>query len=493
MLRLNDVLRAIRTRWWAVLGGTVAGLAVAGALSAAAEPTYESSTRLLVSVAGPPDAPSAYQGSLFTRERIDSYAELLTTSQLAQQVVEDLGSPSLTAEQVAGTVTATPLPNTDILSVTVTDTSAARAQAIATSLGRQFTETVAELETPDDAQAPLVEVRTVEPATYEPAPVSPDVPRNLALGTALGFLAGLGLALLRDRLDPHVRSTRDARDATGASPVFRLPEDRQLSRSPLVDRLDPSSPTATAVQTVGLGLQHGSTAVAKVVVVSSAVPGEGKSTVAAALAGSLARSGRSVLLVDGNLWRPRLARYLGIEDGGPGLSDVLAGRAEVSDATRVLEDRFHVLLAGSMPEAPGAALASAGTRDLLDAMREYYDHVLIDAPALLPVVDAAALSASSDGCLVITRYGRTTRDELAEAATTLAAVGAQVLGVVVNRVPGKRAAHRRRGGYTADPDRGVGDPHGSSVDRASPTTGSPDPRGLHAGSVARYRRTPRTT
>lgn len=448
---LNDVLRAIRAGRWTVLAAVLAGLAVAGVLAATAVRTYVSSTDLFVSVPRTPDAPSAYQASLFTQERMDTYARLLTTTPLGQQVVDDLNVP-LTAEQVAGKVTAIPLPDTDILEVTVTDTSPERAQAIADSLGRQFAARVAELDTSEGAVGTTVEITVLEPATFEATPVSPSVPRYLILGAALGLLVGLALALLRLRMDGTVRSTADTGAAGGTDLVSRIPEDKGLAHPPLPRHLDGPSPATKALRGLALGFERptGGQPV-QVVVVTSPSPDEGKSTVATGLAVTLARAGSRVLLVDGNLWRPRVPRYLGLEVADRGLTDVLTGAAQPSDLIRVTEDgRLDVLPAGPMPADPGELFQSAAMRALLERLRQSYDYILVDAPPVLPVIDAAAMSASVDGYLLVTRHGRTKRDDVAEAATALGAVDGRLLGVVLNRFPATAATSAQRRRYLPD-------------------------------------------
>jgi receptor protein-tyrosine kinase len=451
VFRLNEVFRAIRTGRWTLLVGLLVGLALAAGLNATAVRTYASSTELFVSVTRTPDAPSAYQGSLFTQERMDSYARLLTTAQLAQQVVDDLGIP-LTANQVVAKVNAIPLPKTDILEVTVTDTSPERAQAIADSLGRQFARQVATLETSDVAQGPTVEVRPIEPATFEPATVSPGMSRYLAVGAALGLMVGLGIVLLRQRGDRTVRGTDDARTTADTTTVTRIFENKALAKPPLVAHLEGPSATAKSFRALRLTVENaGATHRTQVVVVTSAAPGEGKSTVAVGLAVSLARSGSRVLLVEGNLWRPRLTPYLGLAASETGLTDALTGVADVGEVTSASSvDGLSVLPAGPMPEDPGELLGSTEMRALVDSLRESYDYVVIDTPALLPLVDGAAVSAFADGVLLVTRFGRTRRDELGEAATALSAVDARLLGVVLNRVPASAAMRAERQKYKAD-------------------------------------------
>ena len=483
MFRLNEVLRAFRTERWTILVGMLVGLALAAGLSATAVQSYASSTQLFVSVTRTPDAPSAYQGSLFTQERMDSYAHLLTTAQLAQQVVDDLGVP-LTANQVVSKLNVIPLPKTDILDVTVTDTSPQRAQAIAESLGRQFALEVAALETTDAAQGPTVEVRTIEPATFEPAPVGPGLSRYLALGAVLGILGGLAFALARRRLDSTVRTLGDAQAAADTTLVTRLFEQKVLSKPPLVGRLaGPSSATKT-FRAIRLTVQNASGPDRpQVVVVTSAAPGEGKSTVAVGLAVSLARSGSRVLLVDANLWRPRLTHYLGLPASASGLTDVLAGTAEVNDVTMSTDDsQLRVLPAGPMPEDPGELLGSSAMRTLLDGLRGAYDVVVVDTPALLPLVDGAAVSALADGVLLVTRHGKTSRDELAEAATALSAVDARLLAVVINRVPRSAATRAERQKYKADSTRSATARPGSGVGDGLSRSDREEPDVLPAGS-----------
>ncbi|RBY84547.1 polysaccharide biosynthesis tyrosine autokinase [Blastococcus sp. TF02A-30] len=454
MFRLNDVLKAIRAGRWILVLAVLAGLGAAYLLSATAVRTYVSSTQLFVTMAGTTDAPSAYQGSLFTQERMDSYARLLSTSPTAQLVVDDLGVP-LTADQVLGKVTAVPVPDTDILEVTVTDTSPERAQAIADSLGRQFTAQVTALENPTATLGPTIAVQVIEPATFDATPVSPSVPRYLVVGVVLGLLVGLGLAVARQRADRTVRGVDAVRDASGGAPVVRLPEQRSLRRPPVSGAMDTASPADRAFRLAAQAVGHGGrTTAPRVVVVTSPAPDEGKSTVAAGLAVSLARSGRRVLLVDANLWRPRLPRYLGLPDGDLGLTSALSGAADWHDLVqRADAGGPEVLPAGPMPEDPGRLLGSPEMQAFLAAARASYDHVVVDAPALLPVVDAAALAASSDGVLLVTRHGRTTRTDLAEAASALTAVGARLLGVVLNRVPRSAATTTERQPYAPDTGR----------------------------------------
>jgi succinoglycan biosynthesis transport protein ExoP len=452
----TDALGLVRRHGRTVIAGVLAGLVLAGVLSWTAERTYTSSTQLWVGAAGPTATADAYEGNLFTQERINSYPQVLTSPDLTRQVVSELQLP-LTPEELADRIAVTVLPESIVLDVRVSDTSPERAQRIAASLGRLFTQRVTELETPAGATASTVSVRTVRTPTFEAEAVSPDVVGNLWRGAALGLLLGLALALVQNRTDRSVRADDDVEAAAGARVVGRLFADRHLGKHSVLDQPDGQRPLAEAFRALRLNLRHLTTDTPpRVVVVTGPLLGEGASTVAVNLSRSLATAGHRVILVDGDLRRPRVSRYLGLPDG-PGLTDVLSGDAQLQDVVQTgVEGRLTVLGAGPMPPDPEAALGSPRMKTLLDVLRTHWDFVVVDAPPLLPVVDGAVLSASADSCLLVVRYGRTRREHLAEAAAAVARVHVPSLGVVVNRVP-RRAADASPGSrpYEADGRRRV--------------------------------------
>ncbi|MGY1681914.1 polysaccharide biosynthesis tyrosine autokinase [Geodermatophilus sp. SYSU D01176] len=453
---LKDVLQAVRSGWWLLVGAVLLAVAAAGVLTWTATPLYSSSTQLFVSTSSSTDTSTAYQGNLFSQQRVTSYAQLLTGEQLAARVVDEL-SLDLTPTEVAAKVTATAVPETVILDVTVTDTSPQRAQDIATSLGAQFTQQVTELETPEGATASTVKVTTVEPADHSETPVSPNPTRNLALGAVLGLLLGLGLALLRSRLDNTVKAPEDIRELTGVGVIGTVLEDPRLAEEHLVADLDEHSVSAEAYRSIRTNLQFLNVDnPPRVIVISSSIPGEGKSTLAVNLSAVLAQQGSRVMLIEADLRRPRITRYMGLISGA-GLTNVLAGTAALHEVAQPWGDgKLTVLGAGPMPPNPSEMLGSAQMRALLEELRETHDFVVIDAPPLLPVTDAAVLSVLSDGCVVSTRFGETRREELAESTAVLQRIDAKLLGVVLNRVPQSTGTARGYGygySYEADPGR----------------------------------------
>jgi succinoglycan biosynthesis transport protein ExoP len=434
---LQTALDVVRSGWARIVTGVVLGALLAGAWTATATPQYSSSTRLFVSAAGAADPSAAYQGDLLSQQRVMSYAAILTGEALAAEVVDELELP-LSPADIAEKVQARALPETVLLEVTVTDSSAERARDIADALTEAFTDDVADLETPAGSEDPIVRVETVQPAQVDPEQVSPSVVRNVALGAFLGLLVGLAWALARLRLDRTVRTAQQVQALTGRGLLGSVPEDPQLELQHVVaGRGDADrSVAAERIRAIRTSLQYVSVDhPPKVVVVTSSVPGEGKTTVAVNLAAALAQTGRRVVFVEADLREPRAISYLGLISG-VGLTNILAGTATLEDVVQHWgEDDLAVIAAGPTPAHPSELLGSARMRTLVEALRSDYDHVVIDSPPLLPVTDAAVLGVVADGYLLTARYGVTRQEQLAAAADTLAGVDATVLGVVLNRTP----------------------------------------------------------
>jgi capsular exopolysaccharide synthesis family protein len=188
--------------------------------------------------------------------------------------------------------------------------------------------------------------------------------------------------------------------------------------------------------------------------ISSALPSEGKTTAVVNLALALADAGRSVTVVEADLRRPKVTRYLGLV-AGVGLTNVLAGKADIDEVMQPYGDGgVRVIGAGPLPPNPGELVASTHMAQLLEKLRAVSDFVLIDAPPLLPVADASGLAVHTDGVLLSVRYGTTRRDQLQQAVATLERVNAKTLGVFLNIVPAKAEAASAYGyGYDYDAPR----------------------------------------
>lgn len=430
----------LRKRWRVITFVTLVVVALAAGITMATTKTYAASTQFFVSTSGGDNVSALQQGNTFTQARVKSYSQLIESPKVLDPVIADLGL-KVSAEQLAAKVTSSIPLDTVIIEVTVTDTSAEQAARIAGSIAKTFPATIEKIEQVESKAPSPVKVTVTKGAAVEPAPISPKPLRNIALGLVLGLLFGFGAALLRDLLDTSIKGERDLRQITDKTVVGGIGYDSDAPEHPLIVQVDPRSQRAESFRSVRTNLQFIDVAnPPKTIVVTSSVPGEGKSTTAANLALSIAETGQQVVLIEGDLRRPRLLDYLGLE-GAVGLTDVLIGRVEVDDALQpVGASSLAVLGAGPVPPNPSELLGSTTMAELIQALRSRYDYVLIDAPPLLPVTDAAVLSAVVDGALVVVGAGIVSKEQLRHAIASLDAVNGQILGLIMNRVLSKDGA-----------------------------------------------------
>jgi receptor protein-tyrosine kinase len=395
---------------------------------------YASKTQLFVSTTESASTAEAFQGSQFSQQRVTSYARLLAGEELSTRVIDRLELP-LSPSQLAGRVTAAAIPQTVLLEVTVTDSSPERAQRIAAAIGEEFPSLIAELETSGSAGTSPVKVTVTDKPNVPASPSSPRIVRSALLGGLAGLLLGALLAIVRARLDRSVTDPAAVAELAGAPLIGTILRDEALEKGHLVLR-GSSSRTAEDFRQLRTNLQFLNVdRPPKVIMVSSAVPSEGKTTVVVNLALALADAGRKVTIIEADLRKPKVTRYLGMV-GGAGLTNILAGAAEVEEVVQSYgSGGLSVIAAGPTPPNPGELLASSHMMGLLDKLRGGNDYILVDAPPLLPVADSSGLAVMMDGVLLSVRYGSTTIEQLRQAATTLERVGATTLGVILNIVP----------------------------------------------------------
>jgi receptor protein-tyrosine kinase len=432
-MELRELLGALRTGWWLLVVGLVIGGATGLALASLTTPKYTSETQLFVTTTDSGSTTEVYQGSQFSQQRVSSYAELLTGEELASRVIDRLNLDT-TPELLARRISATPIPNTVLLDVAVTDESPARARDVATAVGTEFTSMVATLETPPGSQLSPVKVTVVKRPELPTSPSVPSAARDLALGLVIGLLLGTAVCIARVRLDRSVRGDEDAALLAGAPVIATILRDDALAKQHVIDRAV-GNRTAEAFRQLRSNLQFLNVEQPpKAIMVTSALPSEGKTTVAVNLALVLADAGRRVTIVEADLRRPKVTRYLGLV-GGVGVTNILAGSAAVDDVAQTYRNGLTVIAAGPKPPNPGELLSSSNMAALIEELKAVNDYVIVDSPPLLPVADSTALATYVDGVLLSVHLGSTRKEQVAQAAATLARVGATTLGVILNLVP----------------------------------------------------------
>lgn len=433
---LRDYLRVLRTRWILIVAFALGSVALAAGVTINSTPQYASKARLFISTSGSDDS-SAFQGSQFSLQRVKSYAELLTGQEIARRVVDDMNldeSPKALASQISASTS----PDTVILTVTVTDPGPRRARILAEAVSQAFVAYVAELETPPGRDQATIKASIVDPANTPSTPISPNPTRNITLGLIIGLLLGAGVAMLRETLDNTIKSAKQLESLVGVPIIGTIGYDTDAVSTPLISSLDTYAPRAEAFRVLRTNLQFiDPDAQHKVFVVTSSLPSEGKTTTAVNLALALAEGGEKVVLVEGDLRRPKISEYMRVESA-VGLTTVLIGKIPLADAVQLsATDGLSILTSGSTPPNPAELLKSESMSAVVAALRGSHDIVLIDAPPLLPVTDGALLAAQADGALLVVRHGKTTTDQLTLAVDRLEAVGATPVGVIFNMTPAK--------------------------------------------------------
>ena len=434
---LNEYVRVLRKRWRLITAAALVGLCLAVAYIATTTRVYRATVQLFVSTqgTGQDGLSAAVAGSQFSQARVTSYAQIVNTPPITEAVVQRLNLP-LTPQDLAPKITSAAIVNTVLINVSVNDTSPQRAADIANAVGTRFTEVVTNLERPNSGALSLVKVSVVRAASVPGGPVSPNRKVDLALGLFLGLLAGVAAAVLRETLDTSIRRPDQMQELTGLATLGVIAFDPDAGAQPLIVEVSPHSPRSEAFRQLRTNLQfvdvdrplHS-------LVVTSAVPREGKSTTTTNLALTLARAGLRVALVEGDLRRPRIGRYLNIDPNAVGMTDVLIGRLSLDDALlRYRDEQMWVLPSGATPPNPSELLGSTAMQSLMQELEKRFDIVLVDAPPLLPVTDAAVLATVTDGVLFVTRAGKTRREQVQRAVEALRSVDANLLGAVFNMV-----------------------------------------------------------
>jgi capsular exopolysaccharide synthesis family protein len=432
----RQVLAALRERWWLPAIAAIVGGAAALAASLLTTPLYTASTQMFVATTQSTNPLDAFQGSQFGQARVTSYAQLVGGEEVATRIVDRLGL-DLSPGDVSDLISATAQTETVIIDVTVTDTSPERAQQIAAALDEEFPAFVAELETPEDGGPSPVKVTVTDRPDVPTTPSSPDTARNVALGVLAGLLLGAALAIVRAYMDRTITDAAEASEVAGAPVIGAILRDEQLNRTHTIEGSG-SARVAEDYRQLRTNLQFLNVdEPPKVIMVSSALPSEGKTTAVVNLGLALADAGRRVTIVEADLRRPKVTRYLGLVSG-VGLTNVLSGTADIEDvAQKHGSGDLHVIAAGPTPPNPGELLSSSQMFSLVDKLRGQNDFVLVDAPPLLPVADSTGLAVYMDGVLLSVRYGSTRKEQLQQSAEMLQRVGARLLGVILNIVPPK--------------------------------------------------------
>jgi non-specific protein-tyrosine kinase len=482
--------------WLIILAGLLAGVATL-IVSLRTTPIYQTATRLLVS--DPPAMRSIdYTGIVSSQTVTRTYAEMLLERPVLQGVIDQLGL-STTPEDLKETISVELVRDTQLLVVSVEHPSPALAADIANTIAKVFTDRIRELQSQRYAatreglakqvsdieqqievtnqalangtdldqklqlesrlteyqrlysnlvtnyeQVRLAEAQTStnvvvsEPANFPTIPVRPQTMRNTLLAVLAGILLSGGIVFTMDTMDDTIKNPEELRRLFDI-PILGMIAWHEAADGKPISLAEPRSPVtesfrALRTNTIFAGVDKP----LRRVMVTSATPQEGKTTVTANLAVVLAQGENKIAVIDADLRRPRLHRKFGFYNH-VGLSDLFLvmrplegfpqGAIKFSEAARLA-----VVTSGKLPPNPAELLTSQKMAQFLEMLNQEYDLVLIDTPPVLSVTDAVALAPCVDGVILVTKPGVTRMRDFRQAFEQLKSVGARVLGVVLNAV-----------------------------------------------------------
>ncbi len=494
-MELRDYLHVIRAQRWVIIQAVVIVTLTALVASLLQAPVYEGQAKVVIAEKGSSVSVFGSLGldiSSQPERGLQTQVQLMQVRPLFESTIRKLGLGT-TPEALAKRVQISAVGQTNIVTVTAKDTDAARAAAIANTLADEFVvwsrdykreaieaavdevsvrldaarteilelgrriqrdgksdELSAELaiatgsyttlagkleELRINAQLETGSGRVVSPAVEAANAVEPSPLRNTVLGLFVGLVFGLGMAFLYEYLDNTIKSSEEIEELVGAPVLGLIPAEKyekdEGRRATILTH--PGSSAAEAYRVLRnnldfINFEHNITTL----LITSAAPAEGKSTVAANLAAGLAQAGKRVVLVASDFRKPTTEQFFGVQNL-IGLSDVLTGAHSLKAALqRPREDiGLLVLTSGKMPPNPSELLGSEKMKALIEELKNWADWVIIDTPPLLAVADGAAVARWCDGVMLVTKGGSSTREALKKAHGMLDNVGARILGSVV--------------------------------------------------------------
>jgi receptor protein-tyrosine kinase len=467
---LRQYVAVIRRQAWVIILVTVACAAAAVVVSTRQDPVYRASTKIVVGQGRALFGPDV---SFAVEPFTQTMTELLQSDVVAERVIREQNLP-ISAQELLSRIEIESKPDTSVLEVTYDDTDRERAVRVLGELAASFTQLIDEglgggstpTPTPsgstDSTSAEPVSATVFDPAHLEPGQVSPKPARTLVIATVVGLILGLALAFLRDLLASRVRDQAEAEAAFGAPVVGVLPRgtvgsnpaELELLSSKSAARVRQSFEMLTATVRFSLKSENFS-----VILVTSGMPEEGKTTVAANLSFALARSGRRVVVVEADTRRPALHGFLQHPPGTLGMLDVVNGSASLDDAlvdvplavpeavrhdpsrpvfprtATALEtnDTGELLLlpAGHKGQGAPPILSVSQTAALIANMREYADCIVFDSAPLLLAGDAFPFAQLANEVLVVCRERASSRRQAERVRSRLRAIGVEDFSVVL--------------------------------------------------------------
>lgn len=437
-MELRAYLIILWRRKWVITLTTAVAVIVAAVGGLLLTPNYKASTalRIATSTGGPVD----YGDTVYAERLMRTYAEIVTSGPVLDATIQEFDisqTPEINVEILS---------ETEVLEITVEHHDPVLAAEVANFLAKFLVDQSKRIR--DFRSNP---VSVVGPATIPKEPSNPGLKLTIVLGVMAGLAGGLGLAFLVENLDTRLYTTEQIERATQTLVLGEIPFVAKRQQNTFLNGVSPQGEAFRRLRTNIFA--QGFRRLPKTLVVTSAEPGEGKSTIVANLAYALVQSGQTVIVVDGDLRRPVLHKLFNLPNK-IGLNNILKQEATLAEAVQESGVGANVLTSGPLPPNPAELLDSPQMTALIKQMAEQFDMVLLDSPALVPVVDAAILASLVDATLLIVGRAQVQEKVVLAARRQLDHVNVKPIGVVINRAeqissykyyaePGRISAHSK--------------------------------------------------
>jgi capsular exopolysaccharide synthesis family protein len=412
-------------------------------VSVASPKLYKAGSQIFISTPTPAiDISQLQQGSNFAQQRVISYSRVISGPATLVPVIEELGLKMSSSELARKISSSAPL-GTVLINIEVTDVSAIRAAAIANAVAVQFGKTIQTLELPQFGDSSGVKSTMVRSAEVPSSPSSPNTKLNLLTGLFFGFIIACLIGVVRQIFDSTVKN---ADHLSGKQLLSTILFDTDAEENPLVSDIGNYSVRAESFRHLRTALKlPKSENECEVIAITSAFPGEGKTTTSINLAISFAQTGLKVALVEADLRRPSFKKYFDESNSQSfGLTNIL-DQIDSNKAKKKYETYFQVfggatdsiewIYSGDIPPDPAEKLGTSAMRNFISGLKREYDIVIIDTPPALPVTDASVISSIVDSVIIVVRAGVTRQVHLAGVIEVLENLNAKIAGVVINMVP----------------------------------------------------------
>lgn len=439
-MTIRDVLLTIRQRWWVLLTCIVLGTGVGIGIAAAGPATYSSLSTVVVAIPGIDQGSMQPPGGINVLQRATNYAGIANGSRVLGAVVDELGLKT-DPDSLKKSVTVEIPSGTTLINITAQAATPEKAQQISQAIAQNLSAVAESLEGALGVADPGVVLSVADPAALPEAPDPRGTATKAALGFILGALIGAAALWFLEFADSSVRRSDDLAAVTGRSVLGVVKRGTGVGVAPGSAAAEQFRSIRTALRATVAGTDRPVVVVAGVGTTSSAPQ------VTVNLAESLAKEGQRVLIIDADLRTGALSGLLGLA-GEQGLAEALTSGGEMPAAREWRG--CSVLPAGRAVDDAPERLGSAAVEALLSRVTSDYDAVLISAPGVLGVADAAILGAKADGMLLVADCATTTLADARHAQDRAASGAGSVLGWVLAKLPAYRL--RTDAGFVPAPD-----------------------------------------